>query len=153
MWKVKRMNTARIVVLDHRLGAAALPRISPAVRDNAAPAQPVAQLPTVEVSSPNRRSASASRSSRRSAMADLAGRDRRHSFISRPARPTPSRRSRLDRALAVHRGEPIREQKLVKADGSGFMAAILPAGYRAISTEIRRRPAPAASSCRTTAST
>ena len=33
-------------------------------------------------------------------------------------------------------GEPIREQKLVRADGSGFMAAILPAGYRAISTEI-----------------
>jgi pilus assembly protein CpaB len=33
-------------------------------------------------------------------------------------------------------GEPIREQKLVKSDGSGFMAAILPAGYRAISTEI-----------------
>ena len=33
-------------------------------------------------------------------------------------------------------GEPIREQKLVKADGSGFMAAILPTGMRAISTEI-----------------
>ncbi|WGS17444.1 MULTISPECIES: Flp pilus assembly protein CpaB [unclassified Bradyrhizobium] len=33
-------------------------------------------------------------------------------------------------------GEPIREQKLVKANGSGFMAAILPAGMRAISTEI-----------------
>ena len=33
-------------------------------------------------------------------------------------------------------GEPIREQKLVRADGSGFMAAILPAGMRAISTEI-----------------
>ena len=33
-------------------------------------------------------------------------------------------------------GEPIREQKLVKADGSGFMAAILPSGFRAISTEI-----------------
>jgi pilus assembly protein CpaB len=33
-------------------------------------------------------------------------------------------------------GEPIREQKLVRADGSGFMAAILPAGFRAISTEI-----------------
>ncbi|ABQ38913.1 Putative pilus assembly protein, cpaB [Bradyrhizobium sp. BTAi1] len=33
-------------------------------------------------------------------------------------------------------GEPIREQKLVKADGSGFMAAILPAGMRAVSTEI-----------------
>jgi len=33
-------------------------------------------------------------------------------------------------------GEPIREAKLVKADGSGFMAAILSSGYRAVSTEI-----------------
>jgi pilus assembly protein CpaB len=33
-------------------------------------------------------------------------------------------------------GEPIREAKLVKANGSGFMAAILPSGMRAISTEI-----------------
>lgn len=33
-------------------------------------------------------------------------------------------------------GEPIREQKLVKAKGSGFMAAILPSGMRAVSTQI-----------------
>ena len=33
-------------------------------------------------------------------------------------------------------GEPIREAKLVKADGSGFMAAILSSGYRAVATEI-----------------
>jgi pilus assembly protein CpaB len=33
-------------------------------------------------------------------------------------------------------GEPIREQKLVKAGNAGFMSAILPAGMRAISTEI-----------------
>ena len=33
-------------------------------------------------------------------------------------------------------GEPIRETKLVKGNGSGFMAAILPTGMRAISTEI-----------------
>src|SRR4051794_14276464 len=33
-------------------------------------------------------------------------------------------------------GEPIREQKLVRANGSGFMAAILPTGMRAMSTEI-----------------
>ncbi len=33
-------------------------------------------------------------------------------------------------------GEPIREQKLVKANGAGFMAAILPSGMRAVSTEI-----------------
>jgi pilus assembly protein CpaB len=33
-------------------------------------------------------------------------------------------------------GEPIREPKLVKATGSGFMAAILPTGMRAVSTEV-----------------
>jgi pilus assembly protein CpaB len=33
-------------------------------------------------------------------------------------------------------GEPIRETKLIKANGSGFMAALLPSGMRAISTEI-----------------
>jgi pilus assembly protein CpaB len=33
-------------------------------------------------------------------------------------------------------GEPIREAKLIKADGSGYMAAILPSGMRAISIEI-----------------
>ena len=33
-------------------------------------------------------------------------------------------------------GEPIREDKIIKSDGSGFLAAILPAGKRALSTEI-----------------
>ncbi len=33
-------------------------------------------------------------------------------------------------------GEPIREAKLIKANGSGFMAAVLPVGMRAVSTEI-----------------
>jgi pilus assembly protein CpaB len=33
-------------------------------------------------------------------------------------------------------GEPIRDAKIVAANGSGFMAAILPTGMRAISTEI-----------------
>ncbi|MGC1464295.1 MAG: Flp pilus assembly protein CpaB [Pseudolabrys sp.] len=33
-------------------------------------------------------------------------------------------------------GEPIRETKLVNAKGSGFMAAILPSGMRAVSTQI-----------------
>ena len=33
-------------------------------------------------------------------------------------------------------GEPIREAKLVNSKGSGFMAAILPSGMRAISTQI-----------------
>jgi pilus assembly protein CpaB len=33
-------------------------------------------------------------------------------------------------------GEPVRESKLIKAKGSGYMAAILPQGMRAVSTEI-----------------
>ncbi len=33
-------------------------------------------------------------------------------------------------------GEPIREARLIRAKGSGYMAAILPAGMRAISTDV-----------------
>jgi pilus assembly protein CpaB len=33
-------------------------------------------------------------------------------------------------------GEPLRENRLIKGKGSGYMAAILPSGMRAISTEI-----------------
>lgn len=33
-------------------------------------------------------------------------------------------------------GEPIREARLIKAKGSGYMAAILPSGMRAVSTEV-----------------
>ncbi len=50
-------------------------------------------------------------------------------------------------------GEPLREAKLIKANGSGYMAAVLDKGMRAISTEISPKPARAASSCRTIAST
>jgi pilus assembly protein CpaB len=59
------------------------------------------------------------------------------SFLRRNERPEAA--SQMTGAIArapFIAGEPIREQKLVKADGSGFMAAILPTGMRAISTEI-----------------
>ena len=58
-------------------------------------------------------------------------------FIRKSARPNAIEdlKGAVARAPFVA-GEPIREQKLVKADGSGFMSAILPAGMRAISTEI-----------------
>ena len=36
-------------------------------------------------------------------------------------------------------GEPIRREKLIKADGSGFMSAILPAGMRAMAIVIDNR--------------
>ena len=59
------------------------------------------------------------------------------SFITRNSRPEAI--TQIAGSIArtpIMAGEPIREQKLVKADGSGFMAAILPSGMRAISTEI-----------------
>jgi pilus assembly protein CpaB len=58
-------------------------------------------------------------------------------FIRRSDRPEAAR----DLAGSIARspfssGEPIRESKLIKAKGSGYMAAILPSGMRAISVEI-----------------
>src|SRR5262249_52440322 len=60
-----------------------------------------------------------------------------NSFIRRSDRPEAT--TQLAGSIARDpfvAGEPIREQKLVEGNGSGFMAAILPAGMRAISTEI-----------------
>ena len=71
-------------------------------------------------------------------MAELAcGDARAATFIRRSDRPDASNQiaGSIARAPFIA-GEPIREQKLVKADGSGFMAAILPTGMRAVSTEI-----------------
>jgi pilus assembly protein CpaB len=60
-----------------------------------------------------------------------------NNFIRRNDRPdaTAQIAGSIARAPFIA-GEPIREQKLVKANGSGFMAAILPTGMRAVSTEI-----------------
>src|ERR1700716_1655709 len=60
-----------------------------------------------------------------------------NSFIRRNERPDATTQivGSIARAPFIA-GEPIREPKLVKANGSGFMAAILPTGMRAISTEI-----------------
>jgi pilus assembly protein CpaB len=49
--------------------------------------------------------------------------------------------------------DPIRKSKLIKANGSGYMAAILPSGMRTISGKSRPRPQPADSSCSTLMST
>jgi pilus assembly protein CpaB len=38
--------------------------------------------------------------------------------------------------VPIASGEPLREGKLINAKGSGYMAAILPSGMRAVSTEI-----------------
>ncbi|MCK1746219.1 Flp pilus assembly protein CpaB [Bradyrhizobium sp. 139] len=134
------MKSARLIVLAIALvaGAAAAYLASRSDTSNVPAAPPVAQLPTVDVLvaksdiglgqtvNPDlvawqtwvKSSASGSfirRDERPEAVTELTGSIARQPFIA---------------------GEPIRDQKLVKANGSGFMAAILPSGKRAVSTEI-----------------
>ncbi|MCC8965890.1 Flp pilus assembly protein CpaB [Bradyrhizobium sp. Pear76] len=133
------MDKARILVLAIAgcAGIAAL-YLASGSDDKPAPPPPVAQLPTVDILVARSdiglgqavkpedvqwqtwpaATASATfmrKDSRADAIKDVTGSIARAPFIQ---------------------GEPIREQKLVRADGSGFMAAILPTGMRAVSTEI-----------------
>jgi pilus assembly protein CpaB len=135
----KRMNAARIVVLTIALSAGGVAAyLARGSGEKPAEAPPLAQMPTTEVlvakgdiglgqivkpedlqwqSWPAEGVSNSliSRGSRTEAIKEIAGSIARAPFIA---------------------GEPIREQKLVKANGSGFMAAILPTGFRAVSTEI-----------------
>ncbi len=134
------MNIARVVVLTIALSAGGVAAyLARGTEEKSRPAaEPVAQLPTAEVLVAKSEialghvvkpedlqwqvwpAATASgsvinRAGKADAITEIAGSIARAPFIA---------------------GEPIREQKLVKANGSGFMAAILPTGMRAVSTEI-----------------
>jgi pilus assembly protein CpaB len=134
------MKTARIVVLGIALSAGGVAAYLASGFDSPkqAAVEPVAQLPTVDVLV---------------AKSDIAlgqsvGPDdvqwqtwpsatASNNFIRRSDRPDAT--SQLTGSIARSpfiAGEPIREPKLVKANGSGFMAAVLPGGMRAVSTEI-----------------
>jgi pilus assembly protein CpaB len=137
MWKVKRMNTARIVVLTIAIGAGGVAAYLASGPDKA-PSEPVAQLPTVDVLVAKGdiglgKSVTPDDLQWQTWPTATAG----GNFIRRTERPAAQTQfvGWIARAPFIA-GEPIREQKLVKADGSGFMAAILPTGMRAISTEI-----------------
>jgi pilus assembly protein CpaB len=134
------MNIARVVVLTIALSAGGVAAyLARGTEEKSRPVeQPVAQLPTAEVlvakseiglgqvvkpedlqwqvwPAATANGGVINRAGRADAITEIAGSIARAPFIA---------------------GEPIREQKLVKANGSGFMAAILPSGMRAISTEI-----------------
>ena len=132
------MNSARIIVLIIALAAGGVAAYLVSGSDRPAPAAPVAELPTADVLVAK----SEIGLGQTLKPEDLqwlpwpAG-GASNSFIRRTDRPdaTTQMVGWIARAPFIV-GEPIREQKLVKADGSGFMAAILPSGMRAISTEI-----------------
>jgi pilus assembly protein CpaB len=133
------MNTARIVVLTIAVGAGGIAAYLASGSDNKPlPTEPVAQLQTVDVLVAKSdiglgQSVNADDMQWQSWPASTAS----SSFIRRNDRPdaTAQVAGSIARAPFIA-GEPIREVKLVKANGSGFMAAILPSGMRAISTEI-----------------
>jgi pilus assembly protein CpaB len=133
------MNRARIVVLTVALGAGGIAAYLASGTNTAPPpAAPVAQLPTVDVLV---------------AKADIGlgqtlkpddmlwqtwpAATASSTFIRRNERPdAPTQVAGSIARAPFIQGEPIRDQKLVKPEGSGFMAAILPTGMRAVSTEI-----------------
>src|SRR5882724_2941630 len=127
------MNTARIVVLVIALSAGGVAAYLARGAGEPAPAEPAAQqLPTVDVLV---------------AKSDIGlGQSVKPDDLQWQTWPAATASNsfirRADRADAIKAvvgsiarapfiaGEPIREQKLVRADGSGFMAAILPTGMR-----------------------
>ncbi len=139
MWKVKRMNTARIVVLTIAVGAGGVAAYLASGSDSKPPpAAPVAQLQTVDVlvaKSDIGLGQTVTQNDMQWQTWPAASTS--NTFIRRNERPdaTTQIAGSIARAPFIG-GEPIREAKLVKTDGSGFMAAILPAGTRAVSTEI-----------------
>ncbi|MGX9432242.1 MULTISPECIES: Flp pilus assembly protein CpaB [Bradyrhizobium] len=134
------MKTAQIVVLTIALGAGGgVVYLVPQFETKPGPAAPVAQqLATVEVLVAQSdiglgQSVKQENLQWQAWPAATAS----NNFIRRNNRPDAIKDviGSIARAPLIA-GEPIREQKLVKADGSGFMAAILPSGSRAVSTEI-----------------
>ncbi|WP_315763647.1 MULTISPECIES: Flp pilus assembly protein CpaB [unclassified Bradyrhizobium] len=133
------MNTARIVVLTIAVGAGGVAAyLASGSDDKPAPAAPVVQLQTIDVLVAKSdiglgQSIKPDDLQWQTWPAAAAS----STFIRRSDRPDATNQvvGNIARAPFIA-GEPIREQKLVKADGSGFMAAILPTGMRAVSTEI-----------------
>jgi pilus assembly protein CpaB len=133
------MNTARIVVLTIALGAGGVAAyLASGSGDKPVPAEPVAQLQTVDVLVA-RADIGLGQSVKPEDMQwqTWPAATASSTFIRRNERPdaTTQVAGSIARAPFIT-GEPIREQKLVRADGAGFMAAILPTGMRAVSTEI-----------------
>ncbi len=139
MWKVKRMNTARIVVLTIAVGAGGVAAYLASGSDSKPPpTAPVAQLQTVDVLVAKSdiglgHTLTQNDMQWQSWPAATAS----NTFIRRNERPdaTTQIAGSIARSPFIA-GEPIREPKLIRANGSGFMAAILPTGMRAVSTEI-----------------
>jgi pilus assembly protein CpaB len=134
------MKPARIVVLVIAVAAGGIAALLAGRSDRPAPEAPapVAPLETVDVLIANDdiglgHTVAASDLRWQTWPAAAAG----PNFIRKSERPEAVKElvGAITRA-SFSSGEPIREAKLIKGNGGGYMAAILPSGMRAISTEI-----------------
>jgi len=133
------MNKARIVVLTIAVGAGGVAAYLASGSDPQVPTvQPTVQLQTVDVLVAKNdiglgQSVTADDVQWQTWPAATAS----NNFLRRTERPEGAKEviGSIARSPFIA-GEPIREPKLVKPNGSGFMAAILPTGMRAVSTEI-----------------
>jgi pilus assembly protein CpaB len=133
------MNRARIVVLTIAVGAGGVAAWLASGSDpQVAPVEPTVQLQTVDVLVAKNdiglgQSVTANDVQWQTWPAATAN----SGFIRRTERPEAIKDvvGSIARAPFIA-GEPVREPKLVKPNGSGFMAAMLPTGMRAVSTEI-----------------
>jgi pilus assembly protein CpaB len=134
------MKTARIAVLGVAIAAGGLAAFlaSGSEPAPAPPPAPVVQLETTEILVAKSdigigQSLSAQDVQWQSWPASSAG----PAFIRKSDRPDAAQQlAGAITRVPLANGEPIRESRLIKANGSGYMAAILPRGTRAISTEI-----------------
>jgi pilus assembly protein CpaB len=134
------MKPARLIVLFIAIAAGGIAALLAGRSDQAPPppAEPVAQLETAEVLVANAEIGMGNSVSTQDLRwqtwpAVAAG----ASFIRKNDRPDAI--NQLAGSIArvpFSDGEPIREAKLIRANGSGYMAAILPTGMRAVSTDI-----------------
>src|SRR5260370_17025594 len=128
MWKVKRMNKARIVVLSIAVGAGGIAAYLASGSDSKPPSEPVAQLQTVDVLVAK----SDIGLGQSVAPDDLLWQtwpaaSASNNFIRRSERPDATKEvtGSIARAPFVAR-EPIPEPEPVKANRSAFTAASLP---------------------------
>src|SRR5712671_8083694 len=133
------MNTARIIVLAIAIGAGGIAAFLASGSDkNSAPVAAVPPLPTADVLvAKNDIGLGQTVAVENLQWQTWTDQTASGSFIRKKDRPEAITEIVGSIArMAFIAGEPIREHKLVKANGSGFMAAILPSGMRAVSTEI-----------------
>ena len=138
MWKVKRMKPARIIVLLIALAAGGIAALLAGRSDQPIVQAPVAALETIDVLVAGTdigvgQSITGAELRWQTWPAAAANAN----FIRRNDKPDAF--NQLAGSIArspFFAGEPIREARLIKGAGSGYMAAILPSGMRAVSTDV-----------------